>query len=155
MSTMLQEAMHDCPNLHRFHAAAKLHHLTMLTHFPKVTPRIYEHGLLVHVPSVLSSGSLLDGSSWFLEAYNKVWKHQLLHHSNGGGGRAKKSEGEAPDKQSEAGRHRQLAERAAREDMSALKAMWACSDPEIRNHAAKWGQDGLEEAMRVAFSGQH
>jgi hypothetical protein len=67
----------------------------------------------------------------------------------------KKSEGEAPDKQSEAGRHRQLAERAAREDLSALKAMWACSDPEIRNYTAKWGQDGMEEAMRVAFSGQH
>jgi hypothetical protein len=97
MSTMLQEAMFDCPNVHRFHAAAKLYHLTMLTHFPKVTPRIYEHALLVHVPSVLSSGSLLDGSSWFLEAYNKVWKHQLLLHSNGGG-RAKTSEGKAPDK---------------------------------------------------------
>jgi hypothetical protein len=75
MSTMLQEAMHDCPNAHRFHAAAKLCHLTMLTHFPKVTPcGNVEHALL-HIPSVLSSGSLLDGSSWFLEAYKKVWKH--------------------------------------------------------------------------------
>jgi hypothetical protein len=109
--------------------------------------------LLVHVSSVLSSGSLLDGRSWLLGAYNKVWKHQLLHHSNSGGGRANKSEGDAPDKQSEAGRHRQLAERAAREDLSALKAIWAYSDPKIRKYAAKWGQDGIE--MRVAFSGQH
>jgi hypothetical protein len=37
---------------------------------------------------------LLDGCSWFLEAYNNVMKHQLLHHSNSGDGRAQKSEGE-------------------------------------------------------------
>jgi hypothetical protein len=49
----------------------------------------------------------------------------------------------------------QLAERAAREDLSALKAIWACSGPEIRNFTSKWGQDGMEEAMRVAFSEQH
>jgi hypothetical protein len=79
MSTMLQEAMHDCLNVHRFPAAVKIYHVIMLTHFPKVTTRIYEHALLVHVPSVLSSGSLLDSSSWFLEAYNKVWKHQLFY----------------------------------------------------------------------------
>jgi hypothetical protein len=53
------------------------------------------------------------------------------------------------------GHHRQLAERAAREDLGALKAMWACSAPEIRSYATKWGHDGMEEAMRVAFSGQH
>jgi hypothetical protein len=53
---MLQEAMHDCHNVDRFHAAAKLYHLTMLTHVPEITPPIYEHALLVHVPSVLSSG---------------------------------------------------------------------------------------------------
>jgi hypothetical protein len=83
-----------------------------------------------------------------------VWKHQLLFYSSGGGGRAKKSEGEAPNKQSEAGCHMQLAERTARDDLSALRAMWACSDPEIRNYAVKWGQDGMEETMCVAFSGQ-
>jgi hypothetical protein len=57
----------------------------MLTPFPKVTLRIYEHALLCHVPDVLVEGSLLDGSSRFLEACNKVWKHQLLYHSNSGG----------------------------------------------------------------------
>jgi hypothetical protein len=57
--------------------------------------------------------------------------------------------------QSKAGRHSQLAERAAREDLNALKALWACSDPKIRKCAARWGQDGMEKAMRVAFSGQH
>jgi hypothetical protein len=52
-----------------------------------------------------------------------VWKNQLLYYSSGGGGRAKKLEGEAPDKQSEAGCHTQLAERTARDDLSALRAM--------------------------------
>jgi hypothetical protein len=88
MSTMLQEAMHDC-HVHRLHAAAKLYHLTMLTHF-----------------------SLLNGILWFLEPCNEVWKHQVLGHSNGGGRRAKKLKREAHDKQSEAGHHGQLAERA-------------------------------------------
>jgi hypothetical protein len=32
-----------------------------------------------------------------------------------------------------AGLRRQLDERAAREDLNALKAMWAFSDPELRN----------------------
>jgi hypothetical protein len=55
----------------------------MLTHFPKVTLRIYEHALLFHVPDLISGGTLSDGSSWFLEAYHIMWKHQLLSHSNG------------------------------------------------------------------------
>jgi hypothetical protein len=37
MSTMLQEALLDHPNVHRFY------HFTMLTHFPKLNPHIYEH----------------------------------------------------------------------------------------------------------------
>jgi hypothetical protein len=86
MSTMVSEAMHRTPDVDRFKSAAKEYHKTMLTTFPKVTLRIYEHALLCHVPDVLVEGSLLDGSSWFLEAYNKVWKHQLLYHSNSGGG---------------------------------------------------------------------
>jgi hypothetical protein len=48
----------------------------MATHFPKVTMRIYEHVLLMHVHTLLNHGSRLDGSSWFLEAYSKVWKQQ-------------------------------------------------------------------------------
>jgi hypothetical protein len=144
MSTMLKEAMSRQPNVDVFNAAAKTYHRS-LTHFPKVTPRIYEHALLMHVPTLLSHGSLLDGSSWFLEAYNKVWKQQIMRHSNGGGGKVKES-GVAAEV-SESGRHRLLAERAAREDLSALKALWACSHPDIRAYAAKWGQDGMESSM--------
>jgi hypothetical protein len=40
----------------------------------------------VHVPDLLAKGAQLDGSSWFLEAFNKVWKNQLLFHTNRGGG---------------------------------------------------------------------
>jgi hypothetical protein len=153
MSTMLKEAMSRQPNVDVFNAAAKTYHRSLLTHFPKVTPRIYEHALLMHVPTLLSHGSLLDGSSWFLEAYNKVWKQQIWRHSNGGG-KVKESGVTAEVRHSESGRHRLLAERVGREDLSALKALWACSHPDIRAYAARWGQDGMESSMRVAFSGQ-
>jgi hypothetical protein len=83
MSTMLSEAMHRKPNVQAFRDAAKEYHQTMLTHFPKLTLRIYEHAFLFHVPDLISEGTLLDGSSWLLEAYNIMWKHQLLSHSNG------------------------------------------------------------------------
>jgi hypothetical protein len=43
MSTMLSEAMHRQPNVEAFKQAAREYHQTMLTHFPKVTLRIYEH----------------------------------------------------------------------------------------------------------------
>jgi hypothetical protein len=82
MSTMLSKAMHRKPNVQAFRDAAKDYHQTMLTHFPKVTLCIYEHALLFHVPDLISEGTLLDGSSCFLEAHNIMWKHQLLSHSN-------------------------------------------------------------------------
>jgi hypothetical protein len=47
LQSLVSQAMHDFPTVHRFLAAAKLYHLTMLPHFPEVTPRIYEHALLV------------------------------------------------------------------------------------------------------------
>jgi hypothetical protein len=153
MSTMLSEAMHRKPNVQAFRDAAKEYHQTMLTHFPKVTLRIYKHALLNHVPDLISEGTLLDGSSWFLEAYNKVWKHQLLSHSNEGGGVHAESGVAANERKSEAGRARLQAERSAREDLIALKARWACSHPRIRNYAAAWGEEKMEETMRRAFQG--
>jgi hypothetical protein len=78
MVTMVSEAMHRTPDVDRFKSAAKEYHKTMLTTFPNVTLRTYQHALLCHIPDMLVEGSLLDGSSWFLEAYRKVWKHQLL-----------------------------------------------------------------------------
>jgi hypothetical protein len=85
-STMLQQAMSREPDIQVYVEAAEVFHKTLLVAFPKVQPPIYEHALLVHVPDMLREGSLLDGSLWFLEAFNKVWKHQLLNHTNFGGG---------------------------------------------------------------------
>jgi hypothetical protein len=84
VSLMLQQALHNAPDVEIFKAAADESHIGMLTQFPKLTPQIYEHALLVHVPALLS-GSLLDGSPWFLEVFDKVWENHLLHHNNTGG----------------------------------------------------------------------
>jgi hypothetical protein len=105
-------------------------------------------------PTLLNHGSLLDGRSWFLEAYNKVWKQQLVRHSNGGGGNATTPFEEPDNKQSEAGRARQRANSAAKEEISTLKAMWSCSHPHVRHFAAKWGGEGMEGTLRQAFQGQ-
>jgi hypothetical protein len=151
MSTMLSEAKHRKPNVQAFRDAAKDYHQTMLTHFPKVTLPIYEHALLNHVPDLITEGTLLDGSSWFLEAYNKVWKHQLLPTAMGGGVHAYSGVA-ANGRRSEAGHARLQAERSAREGLIALKALWPCSHPIVRNHAAAWGEKKMEETMR-AFQG--
>jgi hypothetical protein len=74
-----------------YHAAAEKDHRIMLSTFPKVTLRVYERAMLVHVPELLKQGTLLDGGSWFLEAFSKVWKSQLKFHTNDGGG-VKKAE---------------------------------------------------------------
>jgi hypothetical protein len=86
---MLQQAMSREPDIRVYVEAAKVFRKTLLVVFPKVQPRIYEHALLVHVPDMLREGSLLDGSSWFLEAFNKVWlagqqnqKPKLVWYSN-------------------------------------------------------------------------
>jgi hypothetical protein len=55
--------------------------------FQNITLRIYDHALLVHVLDLLSQGTLLDGSSWFLEAFKKAWRNQLQFQSNKGVGR--------------------------------------------------------------------
>jgi hypothetical protein len=53
----------------------------------KTRELLYSRLLLqLTVPDLISEGTLLDGSSKFLEACNKVWKRQMLSHSNGGGG---------------------------------------------------------------------
>jgi hypothetical protein len=79
----------------------------MLTTFPQVQLWFYEHGFLVRMPPLLGMGSLLSGSSFLLEAFNKVWKNQLTHHTNNGSG---PKDGSSTDtthsKQGKAGQHR-------------------------------------------------
>jgi hypothetical protein len=61
----------------------------------------------------------------FWKAYIKVQKHQLFHHNNGGGVVHAESEVTAEESHSEAGHSRLQAERSEREDLSALKSLWA------------------------------
>jgi hypothetical protein len=63
-----------CSHLSSSHAAALLAQL-----------RIYEHLMLCHVPELLKDGCILDGSSWFLEAFNKTWKDVLVRNTSSGG----------------------------------------------------------------------
>jgi hypothetical protein len=61
----------------------------------------------------------------------------------------------AHEKRSKKGCARLQAEQGAKEDLTALKAMWACSHPEVRDYAARcttWGQEGMAEAMQWGFA---
>jgi hypothetical protein len=55
-----------------YRGAPRQYYKTMLTTFPEVQLRMYEHEILVHVHLLLEMGLLLSGSSFFLEAFNKV-----------------------------------------------------------------------------------
>jgi hypothetical protein len=105
---MLIEALSKQPDPNACRRAAHKYHYIMLTQFHQVTLRIYDHALPVHVPDLLAQGTVFDGSSWFLEAFNKVWKNQLLFHTNWGGRRKAAAQKEIAElaKQSAAGKER-------------------------------------------------
>jgi hypothetical protein len=113
--------------------AAQWDYLTMLTVFPKLHLRIYEHALLVHVPKILLREPLITGSSFFLGAFNKVWKEYLLFHANNGGGETtagpEEDQEQSLSKSSEAGEHRRKANRHSKTDYQPLGSLWALSDP--------------------------
>jgi hypothetical protein len=91
------------------------------------------------VPPLLAMGSLLSGSSFFLEALNKVWKSQLMHHTNNDSSPKNRSSTEATHaKQIKAGQHRLRANRADSMDLQAMKNIWALSDPRLAAKAALW-----------------
>jgi hypothetical protein len=116
---------------------------------PKLTMAmcIHQDALLMHAHTlrILNHGSLLDGSSWFLEAYNKVWKQRLVPLGNGGSCNATTPFEQPHDKQREAGRARQLANSAAKVE----RAVWSCSHPHVRHFAAKGGPGavGMEDTV--------
>jgi hypothetical protein len=150
LSTMLQQAMSREPDIQVYVEAAKVFHKTLLVAFPKVQPRIYEHALLVHVPDMLREGSLLDGSSWFLEAFNKVWKHQLLNHTNFGGG-TKPETGDIVDRRSKERRANYVACMAVRMDRTSLASLWTLTDPRVAAHAIKWVPSKVAEEVQMAY----
>jgi hypothetical protein len=121
----------------------------MLTQFPKLTPQIYEHALLVHVPALLSTGSLLDGSPWFLEVFDKVWENHLLHHNNTGGctkANVENSSGNA--RKSEAAIKRDTAWCRAWVDLSTLRSVWSIMHPELKAEADTWNSNGIDDKIR-------
>jgi hypothetical protein len=142
MAQMLHQALCKKPDdaaCRAYRCAARQYYDTMLTTSPKVQFRIYEHALLVHVPLLLAMGSLLSGSSFFLEAFNKAWKSQLMHHTNKGSSPKNGSRTEATHaKQIKAGQHRLRANRANNMDLQAMKNIWALSDPRLAARAALW-----------------
>ena len=94
MNKMLHQALSKTPNVTAYKYACREYHRIMLTTFPKAGFHIYEHALLVHVPKMLAQGTLMNGSSFFLEAFNKVWKFHLQHRTNNGGGKRKEAQEE-------------------------------------------------------------
>jgi hypothetical protein len=150
MSKMLKEALGKRPDLTQYRAAAAQYHKVMLTEFPKVTLRIYDHALLVHVPDLLSQGTLLDGSSWFLEAFNKVWKNQLQFHSNKGGGRKTKEQQEIAElaKYSAEGRDTYNAWKANKMDRQAMGTLWLTTLPRFRGPSTTWRNSGVHHVLQ-------
>jgi hypothetical protein len=146
LSSMLQQAMSREPDIQVYVEAAKVFHKTLLVAFSKVQPRIYEHALLVHVPDMLGEGSLLDGSWWFLEAFNKVWKRQLLNHQNFGGG-TKPERADIVDRRGEEGQANYVACMAARMDRTSLASLWTLTDPRVTARATKWPSTVAEEVQ--------
>jgi hypothetical protein len=63
---MIKEALGKKREHTQYRAAAAHYHKVMLTEFPKVTLRMYDHALLVHVPDLLAQGISLMAAvgSW-------------------------------------------------------------------------------------------
>jgi hypothetical protein len=103
--------------------------------------------LLVHVPKILLREPLITGSSFFLEAFNKVWKKYLLFHTNNGGG--EKTAGPEEDqeqslsKSSEAGENRREANRHSKTDDQSLRSLWALLDPRLAEMAERWAPSSV------------
>jgi hypothetical protein len=165
MQVMLRIAVLEAADLTdaivaEYHQHAVVYHHTMLRHFPKSPLRGYEHALLVHLPELLRKGqTLLDGSSWFLEAFNKVWKRMLLRHTNNGGGRPaatqEQQQAEQPalrlcDQQRQTMR---LAKKRHDADMQAMKDMCVLTDPVIAAIAAEWAQPSSVQAALLTAAG--
>jgi hypothetical protein len=103
----------------------------MLTNFPKVKFRIYDHALLVHVPAIPAQDTLIDDSSWFLEALNEVWKSELLYHTNNGGGKKTDAELHKAGKHSKEGQSYNRALRWSTMEAQALRSVWVKTMPQL------------------------
>jgi hypothetical protein len=138
INEVLHQALSPTPDVVTFKANAEKYHRIMLTNFPKVKFRIYDHALLVHVPAILAQGTLIDGSSWFLEALNKVWKSELLYHTNNGGGKKRDAELDKAGKHSKEGQSYNRALRWNTMDEQALRSVWVKTMPQLSAVVDAW-----------------
>jgi hypothetical protein len=143
-----------------YHQRAVVYHHTMLRHFPKSPLQVYEHALPVHLPELVRKGqTLLDDSSWFLGAFNKVCKRMLLRHTKNGGGRPaatqEQQQAQQPalrlcDQQRQTMR---LAQKRPDADMQAMKDMCVLTDPVIAAIATKRAQPSSVQAVLLTAAG--
>jgi hypothetical protein len=86
----------------------------------------------------------------FLEAFNKLWKRQLLNHTNFGGG-TKPETADIVDRRSEEGRANYVACMAGRMDRTSLASLWTLTDPRVAAHATKWVPSKVAEEVQLAY----
>ena len=153
LSAMLQQALSNKPDVPAYVAAARRYVDIMLLHFPKQQFRIYEHMLLDHVPSLLRQGSLLTGSTFFLEALNKDWKRHLLDRTNNGGGKRPGSTSEE-SKRTPADAAERAAIKAATMDFIAIGDIWALTHPELARLKQRWAPRQGRSAMAAVHDGE-
>jgi hypothetical protein len=86
--------------------------------------------------------------TWFLEAFNKVWKNHLLHHNNNGGGTKAKEENPSGNaRKSEAAMKRDKAWCRARVDLSTLRSVWTITHPELKAEAVRWNSNRIDDKI--------
>jgi hypothetical protein len=102
---------------------------------------------------------LLDGSSWFLESFNKVWKRMLLQHTNNGRGRQQAEPHQHAEQTTlpPSQQHAQTA-RAVDEwnsqDRQAMRDMCMLTDPAIAAVAAERSQPISVQAALLTAAGR-
>jgi hypothetical protein len=138
INKMLHQDLSLTPDVVTLTANAEKYHHIMLTNFPKVKFRTYDHALLVDVPAILAQGTLIDSSSWFLEALNKVWDSELLYHSNNVGGKKTDAELDKAGKHSKEGQSYNRALRWSTMDEQALRSVWVKTMPQLSAVVDAW-----------------
>lgn len=151
LRAMLYQALRKTPDVAAYDKAAKDYHVLMLTVFPNVSLRNYEHGGFNHVRDVLKLGSLLDWASWFLEAYNKMWKKYLLYHSNGGGGTALKKAmvGHHCERNHPNYQWYKTAQKAALNDASILKSLFVLTCADVLPYVDKYSPSEVRDEGNI------
>jgi hypothetical protein len=140
--TAINEVLHQdlslIPDVVTCKASADKYSCIMLTNFPKVNFRIYGHALPVHVPANLAEGALIDGNSRFLEALHRVWKSELLYHTNNGGGKKTDADLDKAGVHSTEGQSYNRALCWSTIDVQAMRRKWVKAMPQLSAVVDAW-----------------